>query len=114
MKQAIIFRSDLQLGKGKIAAHAGHAAIEGYELVKSKDPKLITYWQETGQKKIVLKVKGEKELFELYSKVRRSIPSRIIRDAGLTQVKPGTAICLVIGPDEEEKIDKFTEGLKLL
>ena len=30
-KQAIIFRSDLKIGKGKIAAQAGHAAVSAAE-----------------------------------------------------------------------------------
>ncbi|MDW8033893.1 MAG: aminoacyl-tRNA hydrolase [Nitrososphaerota archaeon] len=38
----------------------------------------------------------------------------MISDAGLTQVEPGTIICLVIGPWEDKEIDSFTSNLKLL
>ena len=114
MKQAIVFRSDLKLGKGKIAAHAGHAAIEGYELAKRKDPRLVSQWFSEGQKKVVLKVDSESELMAVYNDVSSRIPSELIRDAGLTQVEPGTVICLVIGPWHDEDIDRYTKSLKLL
>jgi len=114
MKQAIVFRTDLQLGKGKIAAHAAHAALVGYQIVMSKEPQIVGQWMMSGQKKIVLKLKNEKELKELYKAVKAKIPAELISDAGLTQVKAGTVICLVIGPWEDREIDRYTKKLKLL
>lgn len=114
MKQAIIFRTDLKLGKGKLAAHAAHAALVGYQIVMSKQPTVVGRWMVEGQKKIVLKVKDFKELRELYKDVKSEIPSELISDAGLTQIKPGTVTCLVIGPWADVEIDKFTKKLKLL
>ena len=109
-----MLRTDLKIGKGKMIAHGAHAAIEGYELVMEKNPLIVKEWIKEGQKKIVLKVRTEEELTKLYEKVRRKIPSKLVRDAGLTQVKPGTIVCLVIGPWYEEEIDKYTKDLKLL
>jgi PTH2 family peptidyl-tRNA hydrolase len=114
MKQVIVFRSDLKIGKGKMAAHAAHAGITGYERVMSKKPAIVKEWLSEGQKKIVLKVNSEQEMIELYERIKRSVPSELIRDAGHTQVEPGTLICLVIGPWEDEDIDRFIEGMKLL
>jgi PTH2 family peptidyl-tRNA hydrolase len=114
MKQVIVFRSDLKIGKGKMAAHAAHAGITGYERVMSKKPAIVKEWLYEGQKKIVLKVNSEQEMIELYERIKRSVPSVLIRDAGHTQVEPGTLICLVIGPWEDEDIDRFIEGMKLL
>lgn len=114
MKQVIIFRADLKLGKGKLAAHAGHAALEGYLVVLKKNPKAVEKWLNEGQKKIVLKVPGEKELLSLYGKVKKEISSAIIRDAGLTQLEPGTVTCLVIGPWEDATVDRYIKDLKLL
>ena len=63
----------------------------------------------------MLKVKSLKELKLLYRKAKRlKLPCALIRDAGLTQVKPGTITCLGIGPAEDKKIDKITGKLKLL
>ncbi len=114
MKQAIIFRTDLKLGKGKLAAHAAHAALVGYQIVMSKNPMLVGRWMIEGQKKIVLKVKDEKELKTLYKEIKSHVPAELISDAGLTQIKPGTITCLVIGPWEEKEIDRYTKKLKLL
>jgi len=114
MKQAIIFRSDLKLGKGKLAAHAAHAAIVGYEMITKKDKKVLSAWLSEGQKKIVLKVKNEKELLNLYQSIKSIVPCQIISDAGLTQIAPGTITCMVVGPWYDEEIDGCLSSLKLL
>ena len=114
MKQVIVFREDLKLGKGKLAAHAAHAAIVGYEIMTKKDKKLLSKWLAEGQKKIVVKIKNEKELFSLYESMKGKVPCQIISDAGLTQIAPGTVTCMVIGPWHEEEIDNYISDLKLL
>ncbi|MEM3430988.1 MAG: peptidyl-tRNA hydrolase Pth2 [Candidatus Micrarchaeia archaeon] len=114
MKQVIVFREDLKIGKGKLAAHAAHAAVTGFLKVEKKNNQLTTEWLNSGQKKVILKVKTESDLISLYEKIKNIIPSELIRDAGLTQVEPGTITCLVIGPWYDEEIDKYTKDLKLL
>lgn len=37
-----------------------------------------------------------------------------MKDAGHTELPPGTITCLGIGPDDDKKIDKITGNLKLL
>jgi len=111
-KQVIIFRKDLKIGKGKVAAHAAHASLAGVRLAKKE---IVRKWEERGEKKVVLKVENLEELKKVYENAKREgLPCALIRDAGLTQVKKGEIICLVIGPDEEEKIDKVSGKLKLL
>lgn len=111
-KQVIIFRKDLKLGKGKIAAHAAHASLDAVKLVSKK---ILEKWEKEGAKKIVLKVKDLKELKEIFRKARKAkLPAVLTRDAGLTQVKKGEIICLAIGPAEAERIDEITGKLKLL
>ncbi|OYT43250.1 MAG: aminoacyl-tRNA hydrolase [Candidatus Aenigmarchaeota archaeon ex4484_56] len=112
MKQAIIVRKDLKLGKGKIASQVAHASLSSYNRT---DKKLRKIWEKTGSKKIVLKVDNEKELIKLHKKaVNMGISNYIVIDAGLTQVPKATITCLAIGPDEEEKIDNIIKDLKLL
>lgn len=112
MKQAIIMRTDLNMSKGKLAAQAAHASIEAY---KKADSDALESWESEGQKKVVLKVSGEKELIEVFMNAKKAkIPAALIHDAGKTQVEPGTATCVGIGPDEDEKIDKIVGKLKLL
>ena len=112
MKQAILLRMDLKMGKGKLVAQGSHASIAAY-LKASRYAR--AKWTMEGMKKIVLKVKGEKGIKNLYRKARRlKLPCEIIIDRGLTQVSPGTITALGIGPANDSEIDKITGQLKLL
>lgn len=112
MKQVIIMRTDLKMGKGKIAAQACHACLECYKKANSLD---IRRWELTGQKKVVLKVSSERELLELHTLIKQTdLPCALITDAGHTQIKPSTRTCLGVGPGSDEEIDRLTGHLKLL
>lgn len=112
MKQVIVMRTDLKMGKGKIAAQACHASLNCYKKANNSD---IRKWEIDGQKKVVLKISSEQELLELYSLVKAStLPCSLITDAGHTQIEPATKTCLGIGPGPDEEIDKLTGHLKLL
>lgn len=112
MKQAIVVRNDLKMGKGKIAAQCCHAAIGSY---KKTDKEKIRKWENSGSAKVVLKVQSLEELYELKEIAKiNNIPNCLITDAGRTQIPSSTITCLGIGPDEEEIIDKITGDLKLL
>ncbi|MFH1433167.1 MAG: peptidyl-tRNA hydrolase Pth2 [archaeon] len=111
MKQAIIIRSDLKMGKGKAAAQVAHASLDAY-----KNSPFISkkQWELTGQKKVVLKTEDLKSLTELFMHAKREkIPLSLIKDAGRTQVPAGTITCLALGPAEDQKIDRITKDLKL-
>lgn len=114
LKQAIIIRSDLGMGKGKMAGQTAHASVSAYALARSRDPDSAKEWEEEGQKKIVLKVSGEGELLSLYERMKREMPCALIRDAGKTQLEPGTITCFGAGPADESVINKYTKDLKLL
>ncbi|MEM2874371.1 MAG: peptidyl-tRNA hydrolase Pth2 [Candidatus Nanoarchaeia archaeon] len=112
LKQVLVLRTDLGIGKGKLAAQASHAAVKA---VLKSNSKLVEKWDSEGAKKIVVKVNSEKELLKLYKKASKAkLVSVLISDAGLTQLKPGTKTAVGIGPDDEKKIDKITGKLKLL
>ncbi len=112
MKQVIIVRKDLEMGKGKIAAQVAHASL-GSARRTSED--VIKKWENEGFKKIVLKIDNEKELIELSNiSKNKKIPHYLVRDAGKTQIKSGTITALGIGPEDDFKIDHITSHLKLL
>ena len=90
LKQIIVIRSDLDLGKGKIAAQVAHASLSAYRKAELADKWVARAWEAEGQKKVVLKVDSESELVSLYEKMKREMPCALIRDAGHTQVEPGT------------------------
>ncbi len=111
LKQAIILRKDLKMGKGKAIAQALHAALGALKMVPKK---VAEEWERAGAKKIVLKVSSEEELLKLYEKAKEEkLPCYLVRDAGLTQLPPGTPTAIAIGPAEEKKVDRVTKGLKL-
>lgn len=115
MKQAIVVRSDLGMGKGKIAAQAAHASLSAAEASRTKREGWYSAWKEEGQAKVVLKVGSEEDLREVFHKARKAgLPSSLIEDRGLTQVEPGTATCVGIGPAPDSEIDGITGKLKLL
>ncbi|MEM4663176.1 MAG: peptidyl-tRNA hydrolase Pth2 [Candidatus Diapherotrites archaeon] len=114
IKQVIVVRTDLKLGKGKIASQVAHASLEAYEKVVRERPDWAKLWNESGKAKVVLKVQDEKSLVELYNKAKAVVPSAIIKDAGLTQVDPGTITCFASGPAPSEKLDALFSKLKLL
>ena len=111
LKQAIVVRTDLKMGKGKTAAQCSHASVAVLEKV---DKDLVRQWKEEGMKKVVLKISGKMELLELFENAKRSLPATLIKDAGLTQIKPGEPTCIGIGPAKEEELDRITGELKLL
>ena len=114
-KQTIVIRADLGMGKGKLAAQSSHASLSSYNKVRKGSPDVAKAWETEGQKKVVLKVNSEKELFEYFQKAKdNGIPCELIRDAGHTQLEPGTVTCFAAGPWDEEELDKIFRDLKLL
>lgn len=114
-KQVIVFRSDLRIGKGKIAVQAGHAACSSAEEARKNNKKCWRAWIKEGQCKIAVKVKNEIELLDLEKKAKElELPCALITDRGLTEVPPGTITCLGIGPASEKEINKITSKLPLL
>lgn len=111
-KQALVARTDLGMGKGKIAAQCAHASLQAY--LKSTDAQRKA-WEKSGQEKVVLKAQSEKELVGLYSQAKKAgLPAAIITDAGHTQIPSGSKTVVGIGPCEENKLDEITGKLKLL
>ncbi|MDK2790855.1 MAG: peptidyl-tRNA hydrolase, family [Methanothermococcus sp.] len=114
-EQVIIIRNDLKMGKGKIAAQACHASIESFIHAQKICPNIVKEWLRSGQKKVVLKVNSEKELLEVFKNANiEGLPCSLIRDAGRTQLEPGTITAVGIGPEKEDNINKITGKLKLL
>lgn len=111
MKQAIVARTDIDMGTGKLAAQVAHASLSAYEDAGDEARRA---WKSGGQKKIVLKGSGESQLQQLADEARRErLPHALVRDAGHTQLEPGTVTALAVGPGEERLVDKVTGDLSL-
>lgn len=115
LKQAIIIRSDIKMGKGKAVAQGAHASLMGYLETVKVHRDVADKWISGGERKIVLKIDGEEKLRRLAEALKyKGIPCALVSDAGLTQLPPGTVTALGIGPWKRSEIDFFTSSLKLL
>src|SRR3989344_7023940 len=100
MKQAIVVRTDLDMGKGKSISQASHASIAALRLVKEED---ADEWESEGMKKVVLKVSSKEALIKVFDEAKRAgLPAAIIKDAGRTQIEPGSPTAVGIGPADDE------------
>ncbi len=92
IKQVIVVRTDLDMGKGKIASQVGHACVLGAEHVRKSNPEWFSEWW-VGQEKVVLKVANLKELEQVkQDAIELDVPWSEVTDAGHTQIAPGTTI----------------------
>jgi PTH2 family peptidyl-tRNA hydrolase len=111
MKQAIVARADLGMGEGKLAAQVAHASLMACEDADQRDR---SEWKGSGQKKVVLRADGESDLFELADAAEREgLAHAVVRDAGHTQLDPGTVTALAVGPAPDDVVDRVTGDLSL-
>jgi PTH2 family peptidyl-tRNA hydrolase len=112
-KLALVVRTDLDMGRGKIAAQVAHAAVSA--AIRNLRTAGFAAWLREGQPKVVLRVGSGDELLEVCDAAAASgLPVEVIQDAGRTQVAPGTATCCAIGPAADEAVDRVTGALRLL
>lgn len=111
MKQAIVVRADLGMGTGKLAAQVAHASLQADG---TADESVSREWRGSGAKKVVLRAESEDQLFALAEAADRAgVPHAIVRDAGHTELEPGTVTALGVGPAPDEDIDRVTGDLPL-
>lgn len=114
-KQVIAVRIDLGMSKGKTAVQVAHGSVSSAERVRVSHQDVWRAWLREGQKKVAVKVGSEEELLDLRRRASsHSLPHALIRDAGMTELPPGTITVLGIGPALAENVDKLTSDLKLL
>jgi PTH2 family peptidyl-tRNA hydrolase len=113
-KLVIVVRRDLDMSAGKMGAQVGHAAVTCALFAEKKCDDWFDPWLREGQKKVVLRAEGVAELRELERKARSlRLPTALIEDAGMTELPPGTATVLGIGPGPAHIVDKVTGSLPL-
>ncbi|CAK1590579.1 unnamed protein product [Parnassius mnemosyne] len=114
-KLVLVVRTDLNMGKGKIAAQCSHAAVGAFEKAQRKDPEALKTWQSTGQAKIALKTDSVDEIKRIAENAKKmGLITSLIRDAGRTQIAPNSITVLGVGPAPKDIVDKVTGHLKLL
>jgi len=120
-KMVFVINTELKMGVGKIAAQVAHASLGLYrvlidkEMQESKELGPLTQWEEyDGSRKIALKGESKQHLLDLKAAATAAgLLCHIVRDAGHTQVAPGSHTVLSIFGKEEE-LNQVTGKLKLL
>lgn len=114
IKQVIAVRTDLRMGRGKIAAQVGHACVLAAETARISKPDWHAEWWGS-QEKVVVKVSGYEEIERIRREAAQmGLPFQVVSDAGHTQVLPGTVTCVSVGPAPENMVDRITGDLPLL
>lgn len=111
----LVTRDDLKLSKGKLAAQCSHAAVDCAIKSKKNATRLYERWNQSGARKIVVRADDADHLKELNKLARKAnLISSLIKDAGHTEIPPGTITVLGIGPATRAAVDAITGDLKLL
>ncbi len=114
-KQVIAVRTDLGMSRGKMAVQVAHGSVSAAERARVTKQEEWRAWMREGQKKVAVKVISEEEVLELRRQaITHSLPHAIIRDAGMTELPPGTLTVIGIGPAKIQAVDTVTKDLKLL
>lgn len=118
VKQVLVYRRDLKMRKGKIAAQCAHASMAVF--FRRKQPSLgelripldgpMAEWSRARFTKICLSLADESELLAAYEAARAAgLPCALITDAGRTEFHGvPTRTAIAIGPAAVEEIDAIT------
>jgi PTH2 family peptidyl-tRNA hydrolase len=125
-KQVIVVNRNLNMPHGKLAAQVSHASLGALFECGKKSPNelhidleqgsAVEQWVNKRFTKIVLYVKSDEKLQEVYQKAKvKGLPTVLITDAGFT-VFDGvpTNTCVGIGPAFPDEFIGVTDKLRVL
>ena len=113
-KLVIVVRKDLNISPGKLAVQASHASVSCALESKKKKKKYFKRWMKEGQKKVLVKCDDLEHMEFLKERAEKEdLVTKIVTDAGLTEVRSGTKTCLGVGPGPNNLVDKVTGDLSL-
>ncbi len=122
VKQVIVYRRDLKMRKGKIAAQVAHASLRAVFLLEQRDDEHdeetmtlplrgpVAEWIRRRFAKVVLSVDDEEALQRVHELAReRGIPTALIKDSGKTEFGGvPTHTTVAVGPWASDEIDAIT------
>lgn len=113
-KMMLVVNTELNMGKGKIAAQCCHAAVGCYKRATKLCPAALSAWERTGCAKIALKCPTTEELEIIAAKaLSKDIPFYLVEDAGRTQIAAGSrTVVSLFGP--ASIFEGVTDHLKLM
>ena len=118
VKQVLVYRRDLAMRKGKIAAQCAHASMAVFfKLDEGPSDRLsipldgpMAAWAKGRSAKVVLSVEGEAELLAIHGEAQaRGIPTAMITDSGKTEFHgQPTRTAVAVGPAVDVEVDAIT------
>ncbi|NHJ32908.1 MAG: hypothetical protein FK732_08600 [Asgard group archaeon] len=97
---AVVLRKDIRMGKGKFSVQTAHAIVS---LISEKN----LNWDFKNKPIEIWTVKSEEDLLGINRQIQKlKINRSLIRDAGKTQLDPGTKTAVGIGPINEAIFEK--------
>ena len=115
VKMVLVVNTELGMGRGKVAAQCGHAAVACFKEALAEQPALVAAWERVGQTKVVVRGGGEESLLGVSRAGRQAgLVVAEVRDAGRSQVEAGSLTVVGIGPASNQLVDKVAGKLKLL
>ena len=115
LTMVLVTRADLKLSKGKLAAQCGHAVMECTLRARKDSPRGLDRYRREGARKIVCKATDENALKQILGRAKSAgLVCYLVKDAGHTEIPPGTVTVVGIGPGPRSEIDKITGDLQLV
>ena len=100
----VVLRKDLRLGKGKFCTQSAHAIVT---LIPERGKK----WNFEKKPVEIWTVKDEENLLSIYRQAQKlKVNCTLIRDAGKTQIAPGTKTAVGLGPINEAIFEKIVSN----
>ena len=109
----LIARKDLKMSEGKLAVQCSHAAVTCTLNARKSHARLVERWKNGGARKICLRADDLETLQRLAGQAQAAgLVTTLVKDAGHTEVPPGTITVLGIGPAPRRAIDALVSDLK--
>ena len=109
----LVARKDLKLSAGKLAVQCAHAATSCTLAATRNEKRLFERWKNNGARKICLQVDDLQSLQVIAGQAQSAnLITHIVKDAGHTEIPPGTVTVLGIGPGPRRSIDAIVRELK--
>ena len=103
----------VKMSPGKAAAQSGHATLGAYRRGMKYCPNAVRDWLRIGQMKITVKCPTVEELLKLQVEYAAAgLNTYLIRDAGHTEIEPGSRTVLAVGPAPASAMNPLTGHLK--
>ena len=115
LKMWLAVRTDLPLSVGKLVGQAMHAAGWLHLRVAAERPALLQEYLKDATPKIVVSVSSLAALERVEREAEAAgIPHQSVRDAGRSEIEPGTKTVCLFGPAYRDELPTYLQRLRAL